>query len=153
MFAVLTHQPRRVALFNSLADAERGLVAIALDWAHREVGVKNVHSALENGRALAEFPDGLCLQYEEMPGERSIVAIQKRTVAGWFGANSIDYDRRNQFSLLPAELPNPTFDAELPIVRPTPTVLQTRGGTMSYATVLAELRDALTHRRRVMRVD
>lgn len=148
MFAVLTHQPRRVALFNSLADAERGLVAIAFDWAHREVGVKNVHSALENGRALAEFPDGLCLQYEEMPGERSIVAIQKRTLAGWF-QNSPEYDKRNQFSLLPAQAPQ-ELD-ELPATRPTPSVLQTRGGSMSYAEVLAELRDTLSRRRSAIR--
>jgi hypothetical protein len=152
MFAVLTHQPRRVALFHSLADAERGLVAIATDWANREVGAKHVHSALENGRALAEFPDGLCLQREELAGERSIVAVQKRTLAGWL-SSSVEYDRRNQFSLLPVELPETDFPLDLPLARPTPTVLQSRGGSMSYAAVLAELRDTLTRRRSAMRLD
>ena len=149
MFAVLTHQPRRVALFHSLADAERGLVAIATDWANREVGAKHVHSALENGRALAEFPDGLCLQREELAGERSIVAVQKRTLAGWL-SSSVEYDRRNQFSLLPVELPDAL---DLPLARATPTVLQSRGGSMSYTAVLAELRDTLTRRRSAMRLD
>lgn len=150
MFAVLEHQPRRIALFNSLQEAERGLVSLATEWANREVGAKNVHSALENGRPLAEFPDGLCLQYEEMPGERMIVAIQKRSVQGWLGT-SVEYDRRNQFSLLPAQLADQIND--LPIIRPRPAVLQTRGGSMSYAEVLTELRDTLVHRRAAIRGD
>lgn len=146
MFAVLIHQPRRVVLYQTLADAERGMVQLAIDWANREVGAKNVHSALENGRPLAEFPDGLCLQYEEMPGERSIVAMQKRTLSGWF-QNSAEYDRRNQFSLVMAEL---GAEPSAPVARPTPAVLQTRGGSMTYAEVLCELREELRRRRRVL---
>ena len=143
MFAVETQQPHRIVLYESLTRAQAGLMQTAREWASKEVGEKNVHE-VDTRRALADYPDGILLHHEETPGERTVVATRKQTQAGWFYAQgAVELSAVNRFTLLPAEL------AERPaLTQVLPSVLQNRGGAMSYDEVLDELRATLERRRR-----
>jgi hypothetical protein len=143
MFAVETQQPHRIVLYESLARAQTGLMQAAREWASKEVGEKNVHE-VDARRTLADYPDGILLHHEETPGERTVVVTRKQTQAGWFYAQgAVELSAVNRFTLLPAEL------AERPtITQVLPSVMQSRGGAMSYDEVLDELRATLERRRR-----
>lgn len=139
MFAVLSQKTQKLTLFNSLSEAELGLERIATEWANSEVGSRNVHSALQSQRLLSDYPDGLCLQHGE---NRSIVVVEKKTIPGWF-TSSVEFTQRNLFTLLPADPPQST--ASKPKLEPK--VSESRGGTMSWAEVVDEMRNKMQTRR------
>ena len=143
MFAVETHQPHRIVLYETLSSAQRGLAQQAREWACKEVGEKHVHEALDQQRQLADYPDGLILHYEETPGEKTVCATRKQTLHGWWSSPTIEYTPLNRFSMLPAEVAEGTRAA-----LPTPTVMEQRGGSMDYEDVLKELRETLERRRK-----
>ena len=142
MFAVETQQPHRIVLYETLATAQQALAQTALQWARNEVGERNVQNGLCSSRPLSEYPDGLCLHYTMVPGEKTILATRKHTVAGWLSTN-IEYTLLNQFTMLPAEIGTTVSHHHQ-----KPTILEQRGGTMTYEAVLDELRETLLTRRK-----
>lgn len=145
MFAVFVAQPKRVLVYSSLREAEQGLVSVAMQWASSEVGAKNVHSALESGRALSELPDGLCLRYEAESKDRCIAAIEKKSSTSWFGTVYQEFQHKNQFFVLPVE------QVETPVERVKPVQIETHQlATTVGELLMKEIRAALEQRRRAI---